>query len=219
MLGSARNGCPAVQLIPDSQAQPMDCPACRQQVQAQAYARLDRCTHAAYPSCTDNILHTQLRGPEHACVCKRRARRFIHSGRSAPLIDCTIKPCDVPLSSPPLFFPPSLGFDFELASVLPFEENVGPSPAMDAQRALLDELMGAGNSCRSTYWPSFFDRFIYSLRCLQLEISRRRRRKGTRRSAGMIGRYVAIAQTIFADAMVIILVFGALAWWRGIPTA
>ena len=35
----------------------------------------------------------------------------------------------------------------------------------------------------------------------------------------VIGRYVAIAKTIFADAMVIIFVFGVLAWWRGMPTA
>ena len=35
----------------------------------------------------------------------------------------------------------------------------------------------------------------------------------------IIGRYVAIAQTIFADAMVIIFVFGVLAWWQGMPTA
>jgi hypothetical protein len=35
----------------------------------------------------------------------------------------------------------------------------------------------------------------------------------------VLGRYVAIAQTIFADAMVIIFVFGVLAWWRGMPTA
>jgi hypothetical protein len=35
----------------------------------------------------------------------------------------------------------------------------------------------------------------------------------------VVGRYVAIAQTIFADAMVIIFVFGVLAWWRGMPTA
>lgn len=35
----------------------------------------------------------------------------------------------------------------------------------------------------------------------------------------VMGRYVAIAQTIFADVMVIIFVFGVLAWWRGMPTA
>ena len=33
------------------------------------------------------------------------------------------------------------------------------------------------------------------------------------------GRYVAIAQTIFADAMVIVFVFGAMAWWSGMPIA
>ena len=35
----------------------------------------------------------------------------------------------------------------------------------------------------------------------------------------VIGRYVAIAQTIFADAMVLVFVFGVLAWWQGMPTA
>jgi len=34
-----------------------------------------------------------------------------------------------------------------------------------------------------------------------------------------VGRYVGIAQTIFADAMVVIFVFGALAWWRGMAHA
>ena len=35
----------------------------------------------------------------------------------------------------------------------------------------------------------------------------------------VMGRYVAIAQTIFADAMVIIFVFGVMAWWKGMPIA
>ncbi|KAK0257102.1 hypothetical protein LTR91_001561 [Friedmanniomyces endolithicus] len=33
------------------------------------------------------------------------------------------------------------------------------------------------------------------------------------------GRYVGIAQTIFSDAMVVIFVFGLLAWWKGLATA
>ena len=34
-----------------------------------------------------------------------------------------------------------------------------------------------------------------------------------------LGRYIGIAQTIFADAMVIVFVFGFLAWWRGAAVA
>ncbi|TKA83410.1 hypothetical protein B0A55_00341 [Friedmanniomyces simplex] len=34
-----------------------------------------------------------------------------------------------------------------------------------------------------------------------------------------VGRYVGIAQTIFSDAMVVIFVFGLLAWWKGMATA
>lgn len=34
-----------------------------------------------------------------------------------------------------------------------------------------------------------------------------------------LGRYIRIAQTIIADAMVIIFVFGLLAWWQGMATA
>ncbi|KAK4555670.1 hypothetical protein LTR86_007423 [Recurvomyces mirabilis] len=33
------------------------------------------------------------------------------------------------------------------------------------------------------------------------------------------GRYVGIAQTIFSDAMVVVFVFGVLAWWRGMAVA
>ena len=33
------------------------------------------------------------------------------------------------------------------------------------------------------------------------------------------GRYVGMLQTIIADAMVIVFVFGALAWWQGMATA
>ncbi|KAK5116370.1 hypothetical protein LTR62_007917 [Meristemomyces frigidus] len=33
------------------------------------------------------------------------------------------------------------------------------------------------------------------------------------------GRYIGIAQTIFKDAMVIVFVFGVLAWWRGMAVA
>ena len=35
----------------------------------------------------------------------------------------------------------------------------------------------------------------------------------------IVGRYVGILQTIVADAMVIIFVFGMLAWWQGMSTA
>ena len=35
----------------------------------------------------------------------------------------------------------------------------------------------------------------------------------------VVGRYVAIAQTIIADALVIVFVFGALAWWQGMAVA
>ncbi|KAK5711115.1 hypothetical protein LTR15_012600 [Elasticomyces elasticus] len=34
-----------------------------------------------------------------------------------------------------------------------------------------------------------------------------------------VGRYVGIAQTIFSDAMVVIFVFGVLAWWKGMAVA
>ncbi|KAF2479282.1 hypothetical protein BDY17DRAFT_257913, partial [Neohortaea acidophila] len=35
----------------------------------------------------------------------------------------------------------------------------------------------------------------------------------------IVGRYVGIAQTIMTDAMVIVFVFGAMAWWRGAAAA
>lgn len=35
----------------------------------------------------------------------------------------------------------------------------------------------------------------------------------------ILGRYVAIAQTIFADAMVIVFTLGVLAWWQGMPVS
>jgi len=35
----------------------------------------------------------------------------------------------------------------------------------------------------------------------------------------ILGRYVGIAQTVFRDAMVVVFVFGAMAWWRGMAAA
>lgn len=35
----------------------------------------------------------------------------------------------------------------------------------------------------------------------------------------VVGRYIAIAQTIFADVMVVVFVFGCISWYRGMETA
>lgn len=111
----------------------------------------------------------------------------------------TIKPSDrslfllCPLDS--LFlFDRFLGFPLELLIDVAFSRrDLGfLASVMDAQRALLDELMGAGESLAALSLAPI--RSIDSIPPLwfpQHEISRRNRRSGTRRSGGTTRRSVA----------------------------